>query len=41
VPGLGVTVLGHTMTLLEEIAVVVGLDVLLIGGAVAAFNRQE
>jgi ABC-2 type transport system permease protein len=40
-PGLGVTVLGHTMTLAEEIAVVVGLDVLLIGGAVAAFNRQE
>lgn len=40
-PGLGVTVLGHTMTLAEEIAVVLGLDVLLIGGAVAAFNRQE
>ena len=38
---LGVTVLGHTMTKLEEFAVVGGLGALLLGGAVLAFNRQE
>ena len=38
---LGVTVLGHTMTLLEEFAVVGGLSAVLLGSAVLAFNRQE
>ena len=38
---LGVTVFGHTMTKLEEFAVVGGLGALLLGGAVLAFNRQE
>ncbi len=38
---LGVTVLGHTMTKLEEFAVVGGLSALLLGAAVIAFNRQE
>ena len=41
VPGLGVTVLGHTMSLLEDVAVVAGLGALLLGSAVLAFNRQE
>jgi ABC-2 type transport system permease protein len=40
-PALGVTVLGHTMTLLEEFAVVGGLSAVLLGLAVVAFNRQE
>jgi ABC-2 type transport system permease protein len=38
---LGVTVLGHTMTMLEEFAVVGGLGALLLGAAIVAFNRQE
>jgi len=38
---LGVTVFGHTMTIVEEILVVGGLGVILLGGAVVAFNRQE
>lgn len=38
---LGVTVLGHTMSLIEEVTVVGGLGVLLLGGAVIVFNRQE
>ncbi|MEX2546214.1 MAG: ABC transporter permease [Chloroflexota bacterium] len=38
---LGVTVLGHTMTKLEEFAVVGGLSAILLGAAVFAFNRQE
>ena len=41
VPGLGVTVLGHTMSLVEEVAVIALLGALLLGGAVLAFNRQE
>ena len=41
VPGLGVTVLGHTMSLVEEVAVIAVLGALLLGGAVLAFNRQE
>jgi ABC-2 type transport system permease protein len=40
-PALGVTVLGHTMTLLEEYLVVGALSALLLGAAVLAFNRQE
>lgn len=40
-PALGVTVLGHTMTMLEEIAVVGGLGTVLLAAAVIAFNRQE
>ena len=39
--GLGVTVLGHTMTLAEEVMVVSVLGVILVGGAVWAFGRQE
>jgi ABC-2 type transport system permease protein len=38
---LGVTVLGHTMTVVEEVLVVAALGLVLLGGAVAAFNRQE
>jgi len=38
---LGVTVLGHTMTVLEEVAVVGALGTILLGGAVIAFSRQE
>jgi ABC-2 type transport system permease protein len=38
---LGVTVFGHTMTVVEEILVVGGLGAILLGGAVVAFNRQE
>jgi ABC-2 type transport system permease protein len=38
---LGVTVFGHTMTIVEEILVVGGLGAILLGGAVVAFNRQE
>lgn len=41
VPELGVTVFGHTMSLLEEVLVVAGLGALLLGGAVLAFNRQQ
>lgn len=40
-PALGVTVLGHTMTMLEEIAVVGALGTVLLTGAVIAFNRQD
>ncbi len=39
--GLGVTVFGHTMTIVEEVLVVGGLGGVLLGGAVVAFNRQE
>jgi ABC-2 type transport system permease protein len=37
--GLGVTVLGHTMTLAEEVGVVSGLGIILIACAVWAFGR--
>lgn len=40
-PGLGVTVLGHTMTVVEEVAVVAALGAVLLGSAVVAFSRQE
>jgi len=40
-PELGVTVLGHTMTLLEEVAIVGVFATVLLGSAVLAFNRQE
>lgn len=39
--GLGVTVLGHTMGLVEEVALVGGLGVVLIAAAIWAFGRQE
>jgi ABC-2 type transport system permease protein len=39
--GLGVVVLGHTMTIAQEVAVVGIMGVILLGGAVIAFNRQE
>lgn len=38
---IGVTVLGHTMTVLEEVIVVGALGAVLLGSAVLAFNRQE
>jgi len=38
---LGVTVLGHTMTLVEEVVLVGVLSAVLLGGAVFAFSRQE
>ncbi|HKW70434.1 MAG TPA: ABC transporter permease, partial [Candidatus Dormibacteraeota bacterium] len=38
---LRVTVLGHTMSLLDDIAVVGSLGAVLLAGAVIAFNRQE
>ncbi len=41
VQGLGVTVLGHTMSLLDDVLVVTALGIILLGGAVLAFNRQE
>jgi len=40
-PGLGVTVLGHTMSLLEEVLVVSALGAILLGAAMVAFSRQE
>jgi ABC-2 type transport system permease protein len=39
--GLGVTVMGHTMTALEDVVVVAVLGSLLLGAAVVAFSRQE
>lgn len=39
--GLGVTVLGHTMTLVEDIAVVSAVGILLLASAVWAFGQQE
>lgn len=39
--GLGVTVFGHTMTFVEEVALVASIGVILIVGAVWAFARQE
>ncbi len=40
-PALGVTVMGHTMSVIEEFAMVGLLGSLLLGAAVIAFNRQE
>ena len=40
-PELGVTVFGHTMSALEEVAVVGVLGVVLLSAAVVAFSRQE
>jgi ABC-2 type transport system permease protein len=39
--GLGVTVLGHTMTLFEEVGMVAALGVILVASAIWAFARQE
>jgi ABC-2 type transport system permease protein len=39
--GLGVTVLGHVMSLGEEVLMVGLLGAILLGGAVLSFNRQE
>jgi ABC-2 type transport system permease protein len=39
--GLGVTVLGHTMTVLNDVLVIGVLGAVLLGGAVLAFNRQD
>ena len=37
---LGVSVFGHTMTLIDEVFIVGALSAILLGGAVAAFNRE-
>lgn len=39
--GLGVTVLGHTMTVAEEVAIVGALAIIFLTGAAWAFGRQE
>ena len=39
--GLGITVFGHTLTLVQDMAVVSVLGILLIVSAVWAFGRQE
>jgi ABC-2 type transport system permease protein len=39
--GLGVTVFGHTMSFVEELAMVGALGVMLMAAAVWAFARQE
>jgi ABC-2 type transport system permease protein len=39
--GLGVTIFGHTMSVMEEFVVVGGLGAVLFALAVVAFNRQE
>jgi ABC-2 type transport system permease protein len=39
--GLGVTVLGHTMTIAEEVVVIGALGIILLTGAIWAFSRQE
>jgi ABC-2 type transport system permease protein len=41
VAGLGVTLLGHTMTFGEEVVIVGALGAVLMGGAIWAFGRQE
>ncbi|MPZ13047.1 MAG: ABC transporter permease subunit [Chloroflexi bacterium] len=38
--GLGVTVLGHTMTLVEEVALIGALGLVLVAAAVRSFGRQ-
>jgi len=40
-PELGVTIFGHTMSALEEVAVVGALGAVLLTAAVVAFSRQE
>jgi ABC-2 type transport system permease protein len=40
-PPTGVTVLGHTMTILEDAAVVAVLGAVLVAAAVVAFNRRD
>jgi len=39
--GLGVSVFGHVMTILEEVALMGGLGAVLLAGAVWGFSRQE
>jgi ABC-2 type transport system permease protein len=39
--GLGVTVLGHTMSVIEEVLVVGILGSIMLGAAIVAFNRQD
>lgn len=39
--GLGVTVFGHTMSVIEEVLVVGVLGAIMLGSAVIAFNRQD
>jgi len=39
--GLGVTVFGHTMGPVEEVALVAALGVMLVAAAIWAFGRQE
>jgi hypothetical protein len=39
--GLGVTVFGHTMSFVEEMAMVAALGVVLVTAAIWAFGRRE
>jgi ABC-2 type transport system permease protein len=40
-PGIGVTIGDHRVTLVEEIAIIGGLGSVLLGSAVLAFNRRD
>jgi ABC-2 type transport system permease protein len=40
-PGIGVTIGDHVVSLGEELAIISGLGALLLGGAVVAFNRRD
>jgi ABC-2 type transport system permease protein len=40
-PSLGVTVLGHTMTVMEDLALVAALGTVLMTAAIWSFNRQD
>ena len=38
---MGVTVFGHTMTILEDVMVVAVLGIILMSAAIWSFNKQE
>ena len=40
-PGIGVTIGDHRVTLVEEVAIISGLGVMLLGSAVVVFNRRD
>ena len=40
-PGIGVTIGDHRVTLFEEVAIISGLGVMLLGSAVVVFNRRD
>ena len=39
--GLGVSIFGHTMAVAEELLLIAALGVVMLGGAVIAFNRDS